>query len=55
VEDKGKNKQDQQIHNKEDFYLKAGEFIVEKNEKFRDNYTIGQSLGQGAFGEVRKC
>ena len=26
-----------------------------KNEKFRDNYLIGQSLGSGYFGEVRKC
>lgn len=26
-----------------------------KNEKFSDNYLIGQSMGSSYFGEVRKC
>lgn len=28
---------------------------MQKNEKFKDNYLIGQSMGCGIFGEVRKC
>ncbi len=45
--------------------INQADFIFEKNERFRENYIIGQSLGSGkapqnngvagAFGEVRKC
>ena len=28
---------------------------MQKDEKFRNNYLIGSSLGSGTYGEVRKC
>ena len=30
-------------------------FIKMNAGKFKDYYTLGQPLGQGAFAEVRKC
>lgn len=38
-----------------DIRFSKSTFITQKNEKFRDNYHIGQSMGCGMFGEVRKC
>ena len=38
-----------------DIRFSKSTFIQQKNEKFRDNYLIGQSMGCGIFGEVRKC
>lgn len=38
-----------------DFVINKSDFITQNEGKFRDNYQIGQMLGQGAFGEVRKC
>ena len=38
-----------------DIRFSKSTFIQQKNEKFRDNYHIGQSMGCGMFGEVRKC
>lgn len=48
--------------------VNQGNFILKKDEKFRDNYLIGQKIGEGisvylcsllifagAYGEVRKC
>ena len=29
--------------------------LIKKDEVFMDNYSIGQSLGIGYFGETRKC
>lgn len=28
---------------------------MQRKEKFTLNYLIGQSMGTGAYGEVRKC
>ena len=28
---------------------------MQKNEKFKDNYKIGRSMGCSIFGEVRQC
>ena len=30
-------------------------FVMQKTEKFKDNYLIGQSMGCSDKGEVRKC
>jgi calcium-dependent protein kinase len=38
-----------------DLIINKADFITRNDGKFRDNYQIGQMLGAGAFGEVRKC
>ena len=38
-----------------DLKIAKSDFIQSNNGKFKDHYQIGQMLGQGAFGEVRKC
>ena len=45
----------QQINNKEEIVINKQMFISKNQGKFKDNYQIGNTLGQGAFGEVRKC
>ena len=35
--------------------IQKGDFIKESKESFRSSYALGVVLGQGAFGEVRKC
>ena len=30
-------------------------FIMTNDGKFKEKYSLGQLLGQGAFGEGRKC
>ena len=38
-----------------DFSVGKDAFILTNDGKFSDKYSMGQLLGQGAFGEVRKC
>lgn len=38
-----------------DLKISQGDFVLEKNGRFRDFYQIGPGLGTGSFGEVRKC
>ena len=43
------------INRTEEVVINKKMFITKNQGKFRDNYLIGQVLGTGAFGEVRKC
>ena len=38
-----------------DVQISKQAFIFENAGRFKDYYQIGQLLGQGAYGEVRKC
>jgi hypothetical protein len=38
----------------EELKVTGGDFVTEKKGKLRDNYRIGNKLGDGAFGSVRK-
>ena len=35
--------------------VSKSDFIVENQGSFTDLYKVGEELGKGAFGEVRKC
>ena len=37
-----------------DLKISQGDFVIEKEGKFRDFYTVGPGIGSGTFGEVRK-
>ena len=39
----------------DDIKFDKSSFIFQKDQKFRDNYLIGQSMGTGTYGEVRRC
>ena len=39
----------------DDIKFDKSSFIMQKDELFKDNYLIGQSMGSGTYGEVRKC
>lgn len=45
----------QVISNTSDLSVGKGMFILSNDGKFKEKYSLGQLLGQGAFGEVRKC
>mmetsp|Transcript_1056 Transcript_1056/g.1953 ORF Transcript_1056/g.1953 Transcript_1056/m.1953 type:complete len:494 (-) Transcript_1056:28-1509(-) len=51
----GMHPQQEKITSAAQLTISKSDFIQSNNGKFRDNYQIGQLLGQGAFGEVRKC
>ena len=38
-----------------DLNINKENFILTNDGKFGDKYSMGNLLGQGAFGEVRKC
>mmetsp|Transcript_29464 Transcript_29464/g.33751 ORF Transcript_29464/g.33751 Transcript_29464/m.33751 type:complete len:116 (-) Transcript_29464:1144-1491(-) len=44
-----------EITRAQDLGISKGDFVVERKGRFRDYYQIGMSIGQGAYGEVRKC
>ena len=48
-------KPQEQIIDKEGLKISKSDFILANKGKFRDFYSLGQVLGTGAFGEVRKC
>jgi len=48
------NQEGKTTHLPKDFQISAGDFVKAKTTKFRDEYTVKEQLGQGAFGEVRK-
>jgi hypothetical protein len=43
-----------EITDAKDLKISQGDFVLEKNGRFRDFYQIGPGLGNGSFGEVRK-
>ena len=48
-------KKKEEVKDVKDVVISKGDFILQSSGNFRDVYQIGQLLGQGAFGEVRKC
>jgi hypothetical protein len=51
--DELKDKEVKEITDAKDLTISQGDFVLEKNGKFRDNYHIGSIMGSGSFGEVR--
>ena len=43
------------VENIADLKIGKSDFIQSNNGKFKDHYQIGQMLGLGASGDVRKC
>ena len=46
---------DEPVRDHNNLIINKSIFITKNQGKFRDNYQIGNVLGNGAFGEVRKC
>jgi calcium-dependent protein kinase len=44
-----------EITDLQDLRISQGDFVLEKNGRFRDYYQVGPVIGAGSFGEVRKC
>jgi len=53
--DGGAHRATQIVSNVSDLSVGKGMFILSNDGKFKEKYSLGQLLGQGAFGEVRKC
>ena len=49
------DEQDMLNQKRDNFVFDMSHFKNKKDEKFKDNYKIGQSMGCSHFGEVRKC
>ena len=49
-------KYEEDIHQTiDDIKFERGNFMAMKNERFKDNYNIGKSMGCSIYGEVRVC
>ena len=49
------NKNKPVVKQASDLAFDKGNFILTNDGKFSEKYSMGNLLGQGAFGEVRKC
>ena len=49
-----KDETSKEITDIKDLRISQGDFIIEKEGRFRDFYKIGPGIGSGSFGEVRK-
>ena len=47
--------QNKSVTSKEQMTINRSDFIQKNEGKFKDHYALGGLLGQGSFGEVRKC
>lgn len=43
------------VSNTQNVKVKAGMFVYKHEGTLREDYSIGKTLGEGAFGEVRLC
>ena len=50
-----KEKRKPEVRNKDEFIIEKADFIGLNKSKFKDCYTLGKILGNGALGEVRTC
>lgn len=53
--DELKDQEIKEITDLKDLTISQSNFVLEKNERFRDYYKVGGTLGTSSFGEVRKC
>lgn len=52
--DELKDQEVKEITDLKDLTFTTGDFVIEKEGRFRDHYKVGSSLGSGSFGDVRK-